>query len=77
MIVEKVVLYFFPSLDTTVTPPTFTTGLNRAPLEPSLAVVNWEPLERSLLVVNWKPLEHSVLGFKFILLLSAFKIDPC
>ena len=43
MIIEKVVLNIFPSSDTTVTPPTFTTGLNRAPLERSLAVVNWVP----------------------------------
>ena len=52
MIIEKVVLNIFPSLDTTVTPPTFTTDLNPEPLERSLPIVNWEPLERSLPLVN-------------------------
>ena len=60
MIVEKVVLNIFPSLDTTVTPPTFTTGLNPEPLERSLPIVNWEPLERSLPIVNWETLERSL-----------------
>ena len=70
MIVEKVVLYICIFLDTTVTPPTFTTGLNWAPLEHlrtlasgselgplkhALRIVNWESLERSLPVVNGNP----------------------
>ena len=44
MIVEKVVLHMFASFYTTVTPPTFTTGLNWPPLECLLPVVNAVPL---------------------------------
>ena len=44
MIVEKVVLHMFASFCTTVTPPTFTTGLNWPPLECLLPAVNAVPL---------------------------------